>query len=38
MIRLYCEHEHADTVRRVLDEAERRLEVFAAARSATLRR
>lgn len=38
LIRLYCEHVHAGTVRRVLHEAERRLETFAAARSATLRR
>jgi len=32
MIRLYCEHEHERTVARVLDEAEERLERFAAVR------
>jgi phosphomannomutase len=32
MIRLYCEHEHAETVRRALHEAAGRLEEFAAAR------
>jgi phosphomannomutase len=34
MIRLYCEHEHEETVRRCLHEAEKRLETFAAARGA----
>ena len=37
MIRLYCEHVHAETVRRILHEAERRLGAFAAARGATPR-
>ncbi len=32
MIRLYCEHEHEETVRRALHEAGKRLESFAAAR------
>jgi phosphomannomutase len=32
MVRLYCEHEHEDAVRRILHEADRRLEAFAAAR------
>jgi phosphomannomutase len=34
MIRLYCEHEREDAVRRVLDEAQKRLVAFAAARGA----
>ncbi len=38
MIRLYCEHEREDTVRRSLDGAVARLESFAAARGATPRR
>lgn len=37
MIRLYCEHAHADTVRRILHEAVRRLEDFASARGASPR-
>ena len=35
MIRLYCEHEDAGTAGRALDEAEKRLAAFAAARGAT---
>jgi phosphomannomutase len=35
MIRLYCEHEDAGTAERALDEAEKRLAAFAAARGAT---
>jgi phosphomannomutase len=35
MIRLYCEHEDAASVERALDEAEKRLSAFAAARGAT---
>jgi phosphomannomutase len=34
MIRIYCEHEDAGTVDRALDEAEKRLAAFAAARGA----
>lgn len=34
MVRLYCEHENAAAVERILDEGERRLEEFAAARGA----
>jgi phosphomannomutase len=38
MLRVYCEHEQAGEVGRVLDEAEQRLEKFAAARGVKVRR